>query len=182
MIEQQGERDRPVAGWVLVPVQRPADAAALLKLACGRCEQEREGRHRAPDEAEPRSERAREGGRHRAPDPEDDRPQENRSVHDHDRDEDEDDRAERDEDEQRTTPDRDDDGEDETPPHRDDDAVSRRFRRRGVRRRAGRLGPSRRRRAPAAHDQDASDQKPDADDANDADERPTHDTDRSDGD
>ena len=39
----------PVAGWLLIPVQRPADAAALLELACRDCEQENGGRHRAPD-------------------------------------------------------------------------------------------------------------------------------------
>ena len=67
--------DRPAAGWLLIPVQRPADAAALLELACRNCEPETGGRHRAPDrdDVEQSPDRYREGGRHRAPDPEDDR-------------------------------------------------------------------------------------------------------------
>ena len=67
--------DRPAAGWLLIPVQRPADAAALLELACRNCAQETGGRHRAPDrdDVEQSPDRYREGGRHRAPDPEDDR-------------------------------------------------------------------------------------------------------------
>ena len=67
--------DRPAAGWLLIPVQRPADATALLELACRDCEQETGGRHRAPDrdDIEQSPDRYHEGGRHRAPDPEDDR-------------------------------------------------------------------------------------------------------------
>jgi len=86
-IEQWERRspDRPPAGWVLVPVQRPADGAALLELACGSCPQETGGRHRAPD---------------------DDPPERYRSTHDRDEEDDADvrgrdapdDRAERDRD------------------------------------------------------------------------------------
>jgi hypothetical protein len=88
-IEQWDDRSphRAVAGWLLIPVQRPADAAALLELACRNCEQETGGgRHRAPDrdDVEPSPDRYREGGRHRAPDREDDRPQRYRSGHDRD--------------------------------------------------------------------------------------------------
>ena len=82
-IEQWEDRspDRPTAGWLLIPVQRPADAAALLELACRNCEQETGGRHRAPDrdDVEQSPDRYREGGRHRAPDPEDDRSERYRS-------------------------------------------------------------------------------------------------------
>jgi len=67
--------DGTVVGWLLVPVQRPADAAALLDVACvdEPChERGSGGRHRAPDRhAEQRVDRHHEarGGRHRAPDP-----------------------------------------------------------------------------------------------------------------
>ena len=85
-IEQWEDRspDRPTAGWLLIPVQRPADAAALLELACRNCEQETGGRHRAPDrdDVEQSPDRYREGGRHRAPDPEDDRSERYRSSYD----------------------------------------------------------------------------------------------------
>jgi hypothetical protein len=83
-IEQRD--DRPVAGWLPVPVQRPADAAALLELACRECEPDG-GRHRAPgrdDDVERSADRYREGGRHRAPDREDDRSQRHRSGDDRD--------------------------------------------------------------------------------------------------
>ena len=87
-IEQWEDRspDRPAAGWLLIPVQRPADAAALLELACRNCEQETGGRHRAPDrdDVEQSPDRYREGGRHRAPDPEDDRSERYRSSYDQD--------------------------------------------------------------------------------------------------
>ena len=85
--------DRPAAGWLLIPVQRPADAAALLELACRNCEQETGGRHRAPDrdDVEQSPDRYREGGRHRGPDPEDDRSDRYRSSHDQDEPADEDD-------------------------------------------------------------------------------------------
>jgi len=61
-------------GWLLVPVQRPADAAALLDVACvdEPCQERGSGgRHRARDrDAEQRDDRHHEarGGRHRAPD------------------------------------------------------------------------------------------------------------------
>ena len=105
-IEQWERRspDRPVAGWLLIPVQRPADAAALLELACRDCEPGG-GRHRAPDrddDAEQSADRYREGGRHRAPDRDDDRSQRYRSGDD--RDEQDGDRAE---DAGTTPPDRD---------------------------------------------------------------------------
>ncbi len=66
--------DGAVVGWLLVPVQRPADAAALLDLA--RTDEPRHarssgGRHRARDgDRGQRVERQQEdrGGRHRAPD------------------------------------------------------------------------------------------------------------------
>ena len=67
--------DGTVVGWHLEPVQRPADAAALLDVACvdEPChERGSGGRHRAPDRhAEQRVDRHHEarGGRHRAPDP-----------------------------------------------------------------------------------------------------------------
>ena len=67
--------DGTVVGWLLVPVQRPADAAALLDVACvdEPChERGSGGRHRARDrDAEQRVDRHHEarGGRHRAPDP-----------------------------------------------------------------------------------------------------------------
>ena len=66
--------DGTVVGWLLVPVQRPADAAALLDVACADepChERGSGGRHRARDrDAEQRVDRHHEarGGRHRAPD------------------------------------------------------------------------------------------------------------------
>ena len=66
--------DGTVVGWLLVPVQRPADAAALLDVACvdEPChERSSGGRHRARDrDAEQRVDRHHEarGGRHRAPD------------------------------------------------------------------------------------------------------------------
>jgi hypothetical protein len=66
---EQAERDSTAVGWLLVPVQRPADAAALLELACHSCEPAAGGRHRAPDDVEQRSDRHRyaghEGDRHR---------------------------------------------------------------------------------------------------------------------
>lgn len=67
--------DGTVVGWLLVPVQRPADAAALLDVACvdEPChEQGTGGRHRARDRGtEQRVDRHREdhGGRHGASDP-----------------------------------------------------------------------------------------------------------------
>ena len=67
--------DRTVVGWLLVPVQGPADAAALLDAACvdeARHERRSGARHRARDrDAEQRADRRHEarGGRHRAPDP-----------------------------------------------------------------------------------------------------------------
>ena len=67
--------DGTVVGWLLVPVQRPADAAALLDAACvdEPCHERSSGaRHRARDRgAEQRVDRHHEarGGRHRAPDP-----------------------------------------------------------------------------------------------------------------
>jgi hypothetical protein len=66
--------DGTVVGWLLVPVQRPADAAALLDVAAADepChERDSGGRHRARDrDAEQRVDRHHEvrGGRHRAPD------------------------------------------------------------------------------------------------------------------
>ena len=85
-IEQWERRspDRSVAGWVLVPVQRPADAAALLELACGSCTRETGGRHLAGVHDVERAEQHREGGRHRAPDPDDDPPPRDQSTGDRD--------------------------------------------------------------------------------------------------
>lgn len=68
--------DRPVVGWLLVPVQRPADAAALLESAGvdePRHERGSGGRHRARDRDRDREQRVDRpqddrGGRHRAPD------------------------------------------------------------------------------------------------------------------
>jgi hypothetical protein len=66
--------DGKVVGWLLVPVQRPADAAALRDVACvdEPChERGSGGRHRARDrDAEQHVDRHHEarGGRHRAPD------------------------------------------------------------------------------------------------------------------
>ena len=66
--------DGAVVGWLLVPVQRPADAAALLESAGvhePRHERGSGGRHRARDrDREQRVDRPQEdrGGRHRAPD------------------------------------------------------------------------------------------------------------------
>jgi hypothetical protein len=69
--------DRTVVGWLLVPVQRPADAVALLEVACvdEPCDQRGSGgRHRARnDDGEQRVDQHAEarddhGGRHRAPD------------------------------------------------------------------------------------------------------------------
>ena len=85
-IEQWERRspDRSVAGWVLVPVQRPADAAALLELACGSCTRETGGQHLARVHDVERAEQHHEGGRHRAPDPDDDPPPRDRSTGDRD--------------------------------------------------------------------------------------------------
>jgi hypothetical protein len=68
--------DGTVVGWLLVPVQRPADAAALLESA-GLDDPHHErgsgGRHRARDRDRDREQRVdrhheARGGRHRAPD------------------------------------------------------------------------------------------------------------------
>jgi hypothetical protein len=63
-------RERVVVGWLLVPIERPADAAALLDLA-GVDERRSGGRHRAEDrDRESRVGRHHEDrvGQHRAPD------------------------------------------------------------------------------------------------------------------
>jgi hypothetical protein len=83
---EQAERDPDTVGWLLVPVERPADAAALLELACRSCEPAAGGRHRAYDDVEQRSERHHVGGRHRAPERVDDRPESYRFAHDREED------------------------------------------------------------------------------------------------
>lgn len=128
-------RDGTVVGWLLVPVQRPADAAALLDVACADepChERGSGGRHRAPD----RHHEDR-GGRHRAPEQDDQRSTPYRFVMDDGAGQDEADRDERERAEVRSghadrherdrtvhdaAQDREDTSSDDDPPSRDSDA------------------------------------------------------------